>query len=175
MADIQTTTPNLVLTSEDGFLVTMDESHYKVHEGDAFFGSLVTTALNDGQTYLARLVTPANKMVHLVVSAYGAGAGFLFLFESPTISGNGTANTTTILNRNRNSTAVPGTALYLGATASANGTQLFKSAFGAGQHGAGDSRNEHEWILKPATDYLAIVESDSAANIMGLELSFYEE
>lgn len=164
-----------VVRVEDAMaLVSTPLDHARIHRGEIWCHSAITSALNDGQAYVMHLKVGAVNELHLTFEGYGSGAGFVQLYEAPTLTVDGTG--ITMVNRMRitaNQIAkVSG--LYHTPTTSANGTLLKQAAFGTGKTSGGMVREE-EWVLKPSTSYLLILESDSASNIMGANVAIYEK
>lgn len=176
MAVVDTTIPNQVIRVEDAMaIVSTPLDHARVHRGDLWVHSTVTTALNDAATYVLHLKTHADVTeTHLTFDATGSGACYVRLYEGPTVSNAGTALTPVNRQRITARQQAKSFLLYHTPTTSDNGTLLLTRYMGAGQRGDGDMR-EAEWVLKANTSYLIILESDAASNIMTCNLVVYEK
>jgi len=137
------------------FGVVIDESHYRVHEGQMFqmFDSrnLIANATHDYLVSAPALPT----LVHFTYTFDCTSPMVLSIFEAPTTTANGTA--LPIFNLNRNSATLPLASVFNAPTVTGTGTLIdggvCGSGTGAGRVG-GEQRNDHEFVLKAATTYL---------------------
>lgn len=168
---------NLVARVEDAIaLVQTNLDHVRIHRGEIYTKSAALAAMNDGTSYVLHLKTGAAAEYHMTFAAAGSGAGFVRLYEDPTKTVDGTP--ITMLNHMRIAANQRAStfSLFHTPTTSANGTLLAEIYLGSGNKGAGDvDAREEEWVLKPSSSYLLILESDAASNIMSYAIKVYEK
>lgn len=152
--------------------VVMEFAHHQVHEGETYQAVVAPVALANGNSLLFRIVVPTGVYPHMIAELDSTGETWWYLYESPTITGNGVA--ITAQNRNRNSLNAPGTVVYSGATASANGTLLSALIIGSGEKAGGNGRESLEWLLKPTLTYLVVITAKNA-NSIAMRFSWYED
>lgn len=163
------------------YLVALTGDHSEIHDGSAFSANYFISALASSGTFKISLTTPATKYVHFrpVNISTSGDKVTVNVYETPTITVAGTLVASA--NRNRNSSAVAGTVIKQGVTATANGTIIdtvyLGGGTGIGQTVSGSSLNQdNEIVLKPSTAYIIeVVNGSAAANNIMVKVLFYEE
>ena len=159
-----------------GCLVTIDEAHRELHDGDhySYFDS-VTIANNGTQDYLIQTI-PTRPWIHFVFDADGTAITQFQLYE-------GADRTPTTLqspiNNNRNSNHTPTVKVYKGQTAgTTDGTLIlqYKSGTSSGPSTRTNSayRSDSEIILKQGITYIFRVTSGTDGNLVNVSFKWYE-
>lgn len=170
--------------------------HQKIHEGISFSASYSLTTANSNSIRSAILFTTGALECHIVVSFACTTTANAGLYEGPTIAANTGTHTNDVINRNR-IRLTPSTILSNATVPVANkfttlteaqiagdgtfalGTKLILNPLktGTGVNALGGIvRGSTEWILKPVTKYLFIIQNTVASiNDHFIELDWYEE
>jgi hypothetical protein len=171
-----------IVRAEDAMAVIVTSlDHARVHRGEIWRMATSVPSKNDGQSYVLHFKTAASVAeVHATLAVAGSGAGLVRIYEGPTVSAGtpalGTAVTMVNANRITANQRALASALYHTPTTTDNGTILGEWYFGSGNKGAGETdQREHEYVLKPDTSYLIVLESDAAGNIMSYNFAVYEK
>lgn len=168
-------TPATVEVDQYGpWLVTIDQPHHQLHEGERFVSTHAAATVNTNGTCIVHIKTGANYS-HLVYDVFGTNVYTIQFYEAPTVTGNGTS--VAVLNRNRNSAKVTTTTMLHTPTTTALGTSLEGPLYiGSGQSKVGGTtRGQNEWLLKPNTSYLVHVTSRGDANSLTVFADWYDE
>jgi len=161
----------------------IDYAHHEVHSGKHFTYSFAGTGVNVSGT-VDRILTTADTATwaHIIVNAYGALHSKLQIYEDTTF----TATTAEVaVNNNRNKLNAAGLAINLSGGGSGGtpttGNLLIEVEWGVDTGvgtnrvaSGGDQRADQEWVLKQGTVYLIRLESETAANNLSANLSWYE-
>jgi hypothetical protein len=155
-------------------VITIDNHHHEIHEGDAYFYSdSVTLASAATQDYL--ITTPnTTKWAHMVVEMDGTAVTTFQFYEGATRTG---TTLQTLWNNNRNSANTAGVTIHKGATGGADGTLM--KAYSSGTS-SGNSKMPStlgfgsEVILKQNTKYLVRITSGTAGNLCNINFNWYE-
>ena len=161
-------------------LATIAESHYEVHEGEAFY-IVNKQDIDSLGSYEMRFKTPDSpKRLHMIMAVEGTGHTDVDLYEGTTKTHNAAAALTAI-NRDRESdksslieaSSTPG--------GSGDGVNILSMHFGldTGQGSqreilAGGARDMEEIILARNTAYLLRINSDTDGNRVMIVLDWYE-
>ncbi len=174
-----------------GGLVTIDDSHHKVHEGDHYnlsysVADIGAMATPEDVISLSFTTPNTTKLLHLIISAICSSGAQLQFIEGKTGGGTGptgviasnnshrgSSNTSTILD------VAGGNAgsMSYDATVFTGGTSLVDEYIGADGQGnsfaAGTSRSEQEWLLAANTLYqVSLTETGNVPAT--LQLAWYE-
>lgn len=160
-------------------IVVVDSMHHMIHEGKAFLYPNYDNDIDIASPKYFRLVTGANKEVHLDFSCTLLAAGTLYLFETPTTTGNGNDRSSGIINLNRRSSTTLELAVWEDPTVTVDGTQIglwwIGTAGGFANSSVGGSgSNRHEYILKASTVYSFKILTDADNNRSWLNFEWYE-
>lgn len=164
-----------------GAIVTMDEAHKEIHDGDHYVTTDVQTygagTAGTIQKYLIKTQNIIRKAHMLIRVSVNLGCTISF-FETPTVTANGAL--LSAVNNNRVSTNFARTSIFNTPTTTANGTLLkteqIGSATTAGIYGGRTSsdRNEQEFILNSGTNYLLTITTLADGTTISTEFNWYE-
>lgn len=157
-----------LLTDElTGALSTIDVIHHEVHIGEMFMGEHSASVLN-GANLDIRLLTGANGC-HATFEINVGGQATLYIYEAANISVGTVVN---VWNMKRTATGIAPFQMWhtptvtgTGTVALVNGRLLAGGTNPTSRVGTG-SRQNLEWILKPATEYLIRVTNSSGGAII---------
>lgn len=159
----------------------IDIAHQRIHEGNAFDVSLVSTGVNIANPKQILIMVPHPETVpsntieiHLIFSVISVPGFTVRLFENPTVTDNGTS--LDIINHNRRSSTTSGCSVYENTTVSSDGTLLFIERIGTAITGGSLTmrRDEDEYILKPGFDYLIRITPLADNTTMSISLDWYD-
>ncbi len=160
-------------------LQVVDYEHHEVHAGSHFSYSEYDGDL-DAAAVLEILITTPNttEWAHMVVSVDGQLETLVEFFEGSTHTA-GAAKTA--YNSNRNSATTNTTTLAVSNDDGSDGTAIFSTLFGIETGGGsnkvaagGGTRGSKEWVLDQNNKYLLRVTSNSANNVVGVALVWYQ-
>lgn len=155
----------------NGTEISMDQIHYKVHQGKMWYISTITTGSAPFNFFVQTGATP----LHIYFSMSTGAAVTFGLFEAPTVTSNGTA--VPIFNHNRTIATPPQCAFYSGCTYS-GGTQIKynQAGFGAspGQAQSGVGGNDIEYVFAPNTKYVMLLTPGTSTTAVFIA-DFYEQ
>jgi hypothetical protein len=166
-----------------GSAVTMEVQHYEIHEGRMFIAS-VNGVLDTSDTLSISFNTPATgKIIHAVGFADSSLQALIEVLEDPTITVD-TGTDVPVFNRNRISTNTSTVStietipelnkMTKDATITADGTVFVSQLLGAGKKVPGQTRDDGEWVLKPASVYSARLTSNEENNLVEIAINWYE-
>jgi hypothetical protein len=161
------------IDSVSGAREIIDHAHDEIHDGTMFTVS-DTAAIGAGNDRDYLITTPNTAIrMHLTYEAKADGALTINFYEDATTSAAGTALTE--LNRNRPSaTAATGVITHT-PTVTGTGTLLDPDFLNASFKGGGESRADHEWILKQNAKYLLRLSNGTAGTVNSFtRLNWYE-
>lgn len=159
---------------------SIDYAHAKVHAGDFYTVSHLSTAVANGASLDILIITGSTYQLHsnFVVSA--GGDAYFYIYEATTVSANGTALTP--YNNLRSSSNAAEADFYYGPTVTGVGTQLYVDFlagggfFGAGGVSGGPIRAGTELDLKTSTNYLLrLTNTSGGSQDLSFGMGFYEQ
>jgi hypothetical protein len=170
--------------------VGVSYAHHELHAGSSFVASVVNQLMADTETLSLAFKTPAGtKHAHLFAHFSTLVGGKLEIVEAPTWTAQ-TGTEVPIVNRKRVGT--PNSSVLLANQAQAGfvaadvvvkdmagvaGGTILPANYAFGQRsriGAGETRANSEYILKPDTQYLILFTAIGANNMAQLVLDWYE-
>jgi hypothetical protein len=149
--------------------------HHKIHDSDHYFYADMVQ-LNDAATQDYMITTPnTTKWGHLIFLATGSAITQIQVYEASDKNGTTLQN---IYNNNRNSLNTAGITVHKGTSGgSIDGTLIWQkksgSATNQSREGMTASRS-NEIILKQNTKYIIRITSGTDANLINIELQWYE-
>lgn len=153
----------------------LDFAHYENHEGNTYHNDGFVPALADDALIVMGLHC-GSKSAHIQFTASVGGDGLGRLYEAPTFTASGTM--VTPRNKNRTVSKVATLTPYSTPTVSVSGTYLQSNFIPGGtrnQASGGSGGTRSEWILKPNTWYLAMLQNISGgAQPFGMQAEWYE-
>jgi hypothetical protein len=160
---------------DTGYLVTMDISHHKIHEGNHYFvKGYVEFGATDSIDFV--MTTPATGQIHLLFQIEGTGETLVQVYENTAHSDDGTP--VTVYNNNRQSSNTTSATVQSDPTVTGVGTLLASALFGVASNPSktfgGDTRRDDELILKQSEDYLFRITSNSNNNNIDYRATWYE-
>lgn len=163
------------LNVPDGAAVTIDSSHYEIHEGDAYVVSYLFSGVGNNNYANIRLLT-GSKPTHVVGFVAADGKAIISLRKNATYSASGTS--LNIYNLNGNSTNTTVNKALQSPTISTSGTLLYQTLLPAGKGtrvvGAETSARA-ETILENSGDYLYQAQNvSSVSGDISIEFRWYE-
>lgn len=150
---------------------TISTNHYRVHEGKMFAAWTNSTALNNGSKVSVRLDTGASQSAHLIMDIHGKFDFEFKLHEGATSSG-GTAQTP--VNSNRISTNTAVTTALKDVTGITGGTIISHDVVSGGNKVGSAVNPSSEFILNVSTSYIFELTSLVNANVVHINLEWYE-
>lgn len=164
----------LLSDSTTNAIITIDEPHAQIHDGDTYrYSDSVTLNNGSSQDYL--LTTPASPTIHFTLQADGTAITSFFMYEATDKTG---TTGQTIYNANRTSANASSMTIKKGTSGgTTDGTLIAQYASGAAQ---GQSKNpsnvdhSEEWLLKASTKYIFRITSGTAGNLCNVMMSWYE-
>jgi len=158
-----------------GYLVSIDIAHHKVHEGNHYFVG-DTDTINAAATKYWHIAAPDTaKRIHFVMEVMTSNSGLLEFYVQPTLTGNGTG--LTCFNSDGNSSNTTTLLIYKDPTVTGDGTLIAPYAIGsnggANKFG-GQIRSGAEVILKQNYHYLAKFTADNNNTRVSFIAEFYE-
>lgn len=165
----------VTMDEDAGSLLTMDETHYMIHQGLAYVSGFGWQAVGTGVNKYFLLETNSLHEIHLRYSVEFTGQCQFGFYEEPTWSGAVGGTPMTPTNMNRVSANVSDVIQYFNTnTPTTLGTIIVAGTFGSGRTIGGSTSNLVEFILKPNTKYLFKF-TPGANNIdIVLSLNWYE-
>jgi hypothetical protein len=157
--------------SSTGNLQTISALHHTIHAGKFYSVCLKDTFGNAEQQVITLTVSHATTRAHFMWDVRGSGAGNIAFYEVSVGSG---GSALTAYNHSRNSANTTFITATGSQTMTTTGTGLTFSNFGSGQVAGGQVHGEGEFILKNATTYGFIIESNAASNLISYNLCWYE-
>ena len=156
-------------TTEAAISVSFPE--YKIHIGEHYFFDGHTTLGVDGAIYFKIVIPDTIEWAHFLWDFHSTGIITAVFVEDAT--GGMTGGTAVpIINNNRNSANTSGLTITKEVSAYTGGTVISELKFGS-KTGGGHFQ-EKPIILKQNTVYCGALISDSAANIIGFLVEWYE-
>jgi len=158
-----------------GNLISIDQAHHEIHDGDHFFYT-DSVLLGNAATQDYLITTPdTTKYCHLFFVLDGSTIVQWDLYESSDKLG---TTPQTAFNSNRNSLTAPTLAIAKGTSGgTTDGTllQTYKCGSSTAQAKSPTlSRNIDEIILKRNTKYILRTTSGAASNLTNVRLTWYE-
>lgn len=153
-------------------LVTIDNAHHEIHEGNHYFVKDWVDIPSAGTVdflFVAGIIEPHMRTVFEGTSAFQVD-----IYENTVTSNNGTS--ITIQNRRRNSLNTCGCSLYSSPTITSTGNVIVRYKLGAGRSAGGAASAENEVVLKPSTKYLIRITNNvtGATNTIDFLADWYE-
>ena len=164
---------DIAIDSITHILSTIESEHGTIHDGKHFYINSYKT-LNNGETIILALTTPASKKIHFVYEAYSTGETVIEFYEGSDISGGDS-----ITPINNNSSIVSETTIVKNPTVNSYGDRIGELKWGASGTkfipavGGGFSRT-NEVILRIKTTYIVKISSGGDGNIINYIGSWYE-
>jgi len=168
------------------WMVSIDESHHEIHEGDSFTANSADTSMALSDTLILAFKTPdTTKWVHLIASYTSKAAGHVDIFEGPTWdassgsqlpvynSERNSSNTTAVL-EDTTGVFTDTNNIVLNPTTFAGGTAIRTLYVFAAKSSGGGERNTEEIILKQGTTYGICFTADAGSNAADVHLTWYE-
>jgi hypothetical protein len=167
----------------------IDWAHRAIHDGRSFSVTARNLALAAGGTLVLAWRTPptTERFIHILVSWLTEEEGVMELLEGATWDINtGTAAAIYCRNRVLDSAAKLLENIRPGGTFEATqalvqdpttltGPVIYRQSSFVGRAAEGIRRGEHEWILKPSTNYAVRVTNENGVNKGGeIEIDWYE-
>jgi hypothetical protein len=161
-------------------LISQGPEHYMVHEGRAYYLTHYFSDIDTDGYGRIRLVTHAEYYLHAVFFCFGTVGLLMSVYEDTTFTHNA-SNAIVSVNRNRPLAATMTGVLQEAChtpDGSGNGTAIVENVpVGAGgnavQRGAGQGRDQNEFILKPDTAYLISAQSLADNNKVNIGIDYY--
>jgi len=158
-----------------GTLVTVTHASHEEHEGHAYMCLYSVASIGGLDNDLMQLTwtTPDTDVELHMIKGAKCGATALFKFTEGWTGGGTATGTIPIYNRRRNSLNTSSVVVSYGTVAVTGGTALKTEYLSTGKFGAGETRDQNEWILKPNTKYAVslFLNADETAEI---SLNWYE-
>jgi hypothetical protein len=197
MADLLATS-RIPTEGVSGAIVTIDQAHREIHEGDAFtaYYTLTTAASNGVRTGLFFKTPNTTKRIHVVPAFSASAAANFSILEAPTIAANVGTHAVVIYNRDRNSAntsvvsdnatspAANKVTTLTEAQIAGDGTWALGTVLrtapltvGAGPFASstGNDRGSQEFIAKANTKYVFLITNTAAsANNHFIVVDWYE-
>jgi hypothetical protein len=163
---------NLInVESSTGNLQIIDALHHEIHAGKFYSICNKGTFGNGDQQAITLTASDANLRGHFFWDIRGSAEGNIAFYEVAVGSGGGALSA---MNHSRNSTNTTFITAIGSRTLTTTGTGLTFSNFGAGQIAGGQVQGMGEFILKNATTYAFVIESNAADNLISYNLCWYE-
>ena len=166
---------DIAIDSITHILSAIESEHGTIHDGKHFYINSYVT-LNNGETLILALTTPASKKIHFVYEVASTGEIIIEFYEGSNISG---GTSITPVNNNRNSSVVSEITVVKDPTVNSYGTKIGELKWGTSGTkfiptiGGGFSRT-NEVILKISTTYIVKISSGTDGNIINYIGSWYE-
>lgn len=156
-------------------VITIDEPHSEIHQGDAFrFTDSVTIGSGSSQDYM--ITTPnTTNWAHMTMMADGTAITSFFLYEATDKNG---TTLQTVFNANRNSASAATTTIRKGTSGgTTDGTLIAQYSSGTSSGNSKTSStvdHRDEFILKQNTKYIFRITSGTNGNLCNVTFSWYE-
>ena len=169
---------NDAVFNQDGnnSLVTIDQTHHRIHEGKHFFVAGYTTLASGGLVVFTTQTPDSAKRIHMGFNIEGTATTNVKVYEGATIS-SGTGTLATPINNDRNSSTTSVLNVRFLPTITGSGTLIEAIAFGhTGKFNlaGGAAAREEEIILKQNEIYMWRIESAGDDNIISYKGFWYE-
>lgn len=167
---------------------TIGYEHYECHVGNMNYANASFYSIANGESSNILVSVNSSKEAHFGFSIATNGPMIFKFYEGTFPVATSYGNILSPINMNRNFATSAGT-VFFAATNLTGGTigTLLVSQLIVGETGGGTgtnvrisaggvARNDTEWILKPATNYLiSLVNTSGVARDLNIETEFYEE
>lgn len=153
-------------------LVTIDNAHHEIHEGNHYFVKDWVDIPSAGTVdflFVTGTIEPHMRTVFEGTSAFQVD-----IYENTVTSNNGTS--ITIQNRRRTSLNTCGCSIYSSPTITSVGNVIVRYKLGAGRSAGSAASAENEVVLKPSTKYLIRLTNNvtGATNTIDFLSDWYE-
>lgn len=158
-------------------LETIEYPHHEIHAG-SYYANISSFTLANGQVATFGITTHATKEMHLTWELSATADGTFDVIEGVTSFDSGGVAAAS-WNHNRNILTASVMACIKGQTGSnlivfTGGTILFSQALSTGKGSSVNRSNVGEYILKTSSKYIFRYTNGTSANVVNLELEWYE-